>query len=103
MSMKFELRFAKNGWILEYFDPEMPQEIVGVESDDEHEGFREFLWAILENFGPSDSKYSKKRIHINILPGRDYEGPLDEKYMEYLRDLREDIDWQLTREQNPNW
>jgi len=100
--MKFELHHAKNGWILKYCDAETPEEIVGVESEDEHEGFREFLWAILQNYGPSDGKYSQKRIHVNILPGRDYEGPLDEKYLNDLKDLRDEIDAQLNAERNPN-
>ncbi len=100
--MKFELKRAKNGWILERADNEGPESIVGVEEEDEHESFRNFLWAILENYGPSDGKYSPKRIRVAILPGRDYEGPISKEYQTDLEDLRDEINYFLEDRLRPN-
>jgi hypothetical protein len=102
--MKFDLRRAKNGWILKYCDDESPEEIVGLEDEnDEHEAFRSFLYEIMSHYGPSDSKYSPKRLRIVALPGNDYEGPLEDEYRKELEDLRDTLDSILTCERNPHW
>ena len=102
--MKFEIRKAKNGWIIECEDPEdLTNEIVGVDEPDEHEGFRTLLWEFLNAYGPTDGKYSKKRLRIVIIPGNSYEGPIDGEYREDLESLRDELNYQLTREANPKW
>lgn len=100
--MKFEIRRAKNGWILEGLDPENPSAVVGVEAEDEHESFADFLREICQHYGPTDSKYSLKRIRIAVLPGRDYVGPLGDEYRESLECLRSDLDAALRAEQEEN-
>jgi hypothetical protein len=97
-AMKFEIRRAKNGWIVENIDPEDPSEVVGVEEDDEHEAFANFLREVSYHFGPTDSKYSSKRLRVVILPGTDYCGTLDEDYRQELLDLRDYIDCALNPE-----
>jgi hypothetical protein len=97
--MKFEIRRAKNGWIIKSEDPEeFNPEIVGVEEPDEHEGFRTLLWELLEHYGPSRSRYDYKRIHVALIPGDKYEGPIDEKYREDLTNLRDRIDYCLKQD-----
>ncbi|MBI5195101.1 MAG: hypothetical protein HZA10_02125 [Nitrospirae bacterium] len=77
--MKFQIRNAKNGLVLriESEDPEAEtEEIVYQESESgEIEAFAEFLQVLLDNYGPSTSRYSPKRIHIVVEPGDKYEPP----------------------------
>jgi len=79
--MRFELRNAKNGAILrmEYDigDEAEAEELVYQEADEEEnevEAFADFLRAIDEHYGPSTSRYSKRRIFIRVEPGDKYEG-----------------------------
>lgn len=76
--MRFELRHAANGAVLRIEqDPDdgtSVEEIVYQERDgDEIEAFAEFLRLISENYGPSTSRYSPKRIRIIVEPGDKYE------------------------------
>ena len=92
--MKFEIKRARNGWILTCLDDEDSGPVVGAETTDEHEAFAAFLREITVNYGPSDSKYSVKRIVVMIMPGLDYDGPLDPEYrteLEFLRDHLNDV------------
>lgn len=89
--MKFEIRSAKNGWICKEFDDENGEEIVGSEHDDEHDAFVDFLRSILMNWGPSDSKYSPKRIRVICMPGNSYEGVVHKEYYENLKWAHEEI------------
>ncbi len=77
--MKFEVRNANNGLVLriESEDPEAEtEEIVYQESESgEIEAFADFLRILLDNYGPSTSRYSPKRIHIVVEPGDKYEPP----------------------------
>ncbi len=98
-NVKFEIRRAKNGWIIEHDDPEeFTTELVGIEEPDEHEGFRTLLWEFLRNYGPSDSKYSVKRIRVITIPGLDYEGPIEGAYRKDLEELRDELNEHLNRE-----
>ena len=71
--MKFEIRSTKNGAILrvEYDSPEgETEEICYQESDGgEIEAFADFLRFLDENYGPSTSRYSPKRIYIVVKTG----------------------------------
>jgi hypothetical protein len=72
--MRFEIRRAANGWILRANRPslgsENDAEIVCQEDyDDEIECFADFLRTLNEEFGPSTSRYSPKRIYVRVEPG----------------------------------
>lgn len=76
--MKFEIRSAKNGCILKVLEPSETggndELVYQSKAQDEFENFAEFLYEILENFGPSSSRYSEKRIYIEVRPGDKFEG-----------------------------
>jgi hypothetical protein len=77
--MKFELRHVANGVVLRFEqddgDGTGVEEVVYQEPDGgEVEAFAEFLWLVAENYGPSTSRYSAKRIRISVEPGDKYEG-----------------------------
>lgn len=71
--MKFEIRRVKNGAVLrvEYDYPEGEFEEIAYQKtgDGEIEAFADFLRLLNENYGPSTSRYSRKRIYINVEPG----------------------------------
>jgi len=76
--MRFAIRRARNGWILTVEEPpsedEGADEIVCQEDyDDEVECFADFLRTLDEQFGPSTSRYSPKRIYVRVEPGDKYE------------------------------
>jgi hypothetical protein len=70
--MCFEIRRARNGLILKVEEPldnERPPEIVCQKRyDDEADGFADFLRDLNDEFGPSASRYSPKRISIRVDP-----------------------------------
>ncbi len=75
--MKFEIRRVKNGALLRV-EPQTPDEktekIVFQETESgEIEAFADFLGILLENYGPTTSRYSPKRISITIEPGDKFE------------------------------
>lgn len=93
--MKFEIKRAKNGWILKTHDGE---EWVGQEvHDDEMSCFVSFLREVELNFGPieSHSRYSKERIHIVLIPGDKCEEQLDHEYINGLTELRDHLNFIL--------
>ena len=75
--MKFEIRGANNGVILRIdIDGEEAQEIVYQEREGgEIEAFADFLRTIVDDFGPTTSRYSPKRIYIRVEAGDKYEPP----------------------------
>lgn len=78
--MLFEIRHAKNGLVLKVTDKydEGPKEIVFQEKYDDEEDvecFADFLRLLDDQFGPSTSRYSPKRIYVRVEPGDKYEGP----------------------------
>ncbi|MBC8207305.1 MAG: hypothetical protein ISR85_06155 [Kiritimatiellales bacterium] len=76
-TIRFEIRRARNGLILkveESLDDERPPEIICQERyDDEVDGFAEFLRYLNDEFGPSTSRHSPKRIYIKVEPGDKFE------------------------------
>jgi len=77
--MRFEIRRAKNGWILKVEEPssedaEADEVVYEEKHEDEVECFADFLRTLSEDFGPSTSRYSPKRIYIRIEPGDKFEG-----------------------------
>jgi hypothetical protein len=69
--MKFEVRSAKNGYIVTVDDDD--EIVCQTTHEDEIEAFAEFLFELLENYGPPTSRYSPKRIYITVQPGDKYE------------------------------
>jgi hypothetical protein len=71
--MIFDIKYAKNGYVLNISDPGDPElnEIMVFEESDtsEVQAFASCLHAILDSIGPSTSRYSKERIYIDIRPG----------------------------------
>ena len=75
---RFEIRHAKNGWILRTETPPTEGveaiEVVSQERyEDEVECSADFLRVLDEEFGPSTSRYSPKRIFIRVEPGDKHE------------------------------
>ena len=80
--MRFEIRHAQNGWILRVETPhsesvEADEVVCQEKHEDEVECFADFLRILNEEFGPSTSRYSPKRIFIRVEPGDKYERCLD--------------------------
>lgn len=73
--MKFEIKHHKNGWVLTTEDDE--EGVVGVEGNDEDEidCFARFLREIANSYGPTESRYSPKRIYIRVEPGDKWDPP----------------------------
>ena len=72
--MRIEIRHATNGWILKAEVPSSEgvevNEVVWQEKhEDEVECFADFLRTLDEEFGPSTSRYSPKRIVVRVEPG----------------------------------
>jgi hypothetical protein len=75
--MIFEIKRAENGAILKVnsgIQNDETEEIVYQEKyDDEIECFADFLRYLEEHYGPSTSRYSEKRIYIEVRPGDKFE------------------------------
>lgn len=72
--LRCEIRRARNGWILKVERPSVvdgePNEVVHEERhDDEVECFANFLRSLNDEFGPSTSRYSPKRVCVRVEPG----------------------------------
>lgn len=88
--MKFELKFAKNGWILEYeVDGEMEKWVMN-EGEDEVGAFANMLHIVTEQLGPSTGRYSRKRIYINCFPG-------DKNEEDWTDEQKEEVRWLYSR------
>lgn len=71
--MKYEMKRQKNGWLFKAEDED--QGIVCREDfENEHEAWKYFLYEILETYGPTDNRYSPKRVRVVIEAGDKYEG-----------------------------
>jgi hypothetical protein len=78
--MIFDIRRAKNGCILKFIHSaegtsEMEEVVFQEKYDDEVECFADFLRLLNEEYGPSTSRYSPKRIYITVESGDKYEEP----------------------------
>lgn len=93
-----KLKRARNGWIVhcesEDGEPSVKEEI---DEENNQEAFADFLRIINERFGPTDGKYSYKRIRIVCVPGRDYSGEMEDSYLEKLRWLRDELNYVLRK------
>ena len=75
--LNIDIRSAANGLILKIrgaFDEDTREVVYQQVEDDEVEAFAEFLRFVLDQYGPSTSQYSPKRIHVIVEPGDKYEG-----------------------------
>ncbi len=80
--LRCEIRRARNGWILKVehpaFEAGEPDEVVYEEKyDDEVECFAAFLRSLNDEFGPSTSRYSPKRVYVQVERGDKYEDGAD--------------------------
>lgn len=77
--MKFEIRHARNGTVLRVeqdYPDAVPEEVVYQERDgDEVEAFADFLRYLVDQYGPTTSRYSPKRIYVSVEPGDKFEPP----------------------------
>ena len=99
---KYKVKSAKNGFIFEVNDGEETSYIVGRESNDETSSFMEFLWDILEHYGPTCGKYEEKRIRIIAIPGSCFSGKISADYRNDLENLRNDLNSFLQEEKDDN-
>ena len=87
---QYKIDRVLNGWtctlVDEGEDEAETQTVVGLDNDEcEVSNFINFLRSINEHFGPTTSRYSKKRIRIRDIPGDRYE-PLSPEDKEGLKD-----------------
>ena len=76
--MKFEITHQQNGILVQ---AEGEDGVVYQEKEGEEiEAFRDFLYFLIENYGPSDcqSRYSAKRLYVEIRPGDKFADVEDE-------------------------
>lgn len=71
MTSNFGIKYAKNGLILTGPDGDIVF-ANAVDGKTEVELFVEFLQTINECYGPTTSRYSKQRVHVNIVEGDKY-------------------------------
>jgi hypothetical protein len=72
---------------------ESEQKICSVDKEDEYSSFQDFLYSILNAYGPTQSKHNPKRIYISVEPGYNTDGMTqDEEYCieNILQMIRED-------------
>lgn len=76
---KLELYWAENGWLIKSVEDGEPDRYTVFshrDSDDgkeEAEAFSSLLWEIKSLMGPSESRYSKYRVMVNLEEGDKYE------------------------------
>jgi hypothetical protein len=71
--IKFKMKPAKNGWVLESKDGTIVYQDIHDNEDEDVERFADFLRAINYEFGPSTNRYSPKRIMVIVEPGDKYD------------------------------
>jgi hypothetical protein len=91
--MKFEIKRAKNGYILKFTDGDY---VYAETEENELDTFRNFLNLLIDNIGPMENKYGHEVLRIVKLPGRKWEGKLKDlpkeqqkEIMWLFRELRE--------------
>ena len=67
--MEIKIQYVSNGWI--YTDAEGQVFVYKSDNEKDVEGFVDMLYHIKEDIGPSESKWSDKRVYINVAPGSD--------------------------------
>ena len=72
--MKFEIKRHKNGFVVSAEDDEEGL-VCRTDCENEHDAFVTLLHEFLEIYGPSDSRYSDRRIHIHVTKGDKCDGP----------------------------
>ena len=77
--MKFEIKRHKNGFVLTKEDEVDGLVYQETETEEgEPEAFAAFLWLLIDEYGPQEckSRYSPKRLHVEIRPGDKCESSL---------------------------
>ena len=101
MKIIYEVEQALNGWIVRREDEDKTIVVGkedGVTEDTEIESFSCFLRDLIENYGPSASKFNKKVIRVVVLPGRSYVGDINLEYRHDLAELHEELEHILVGE-----
>ncbi len=73
--MELNIKTADNGYILEYYDPEIKEKrYIAVEDLEKGKDCisearltLKLLWEILEHFGIYGSKHDEERIHVSVI------------------------------------
>lgn len=87
---KIELYKVDNGYVLKGFNNEENENgeytLVAAEDDNLEdkwpESVQSFLYSILKRIGPSGSRYSAKRVFVQVVPGENTDGlSTDEEYL----------------------
>lgn len=101
--MKVKIERVGNGYILEYhedddtveravFEFRSPEVYTEDETDIEVETFKDMLWTLNEVLGPSTSRYSKKRISIDVIKGDKCEDGMDADVNGLMKDINDDTE-----------
>jgi len=64
----FEIGRVENGWVVRELN-RLQTIVCSENSDSEAEAFESFLWSLISNFGPSDSRYGTDRLIACRVPG----------------------------------
>jgi hypothetical protein len=69
--MLFEIKKAKNGYIVQCDDEDSPMVFQELSDEilDEVDAWAYFLRELTDCYGPSTSRYSPKRIYVEVKPG----------------------------------
>lgn len=91
--MKLIIETATNGFIIETdVDGEIVKEVIQEQwNEDESDAFVNLLCALKPHLGPSEGKYSEKRVRVIQLPGENCEEIVQGEYVEQLQQLLEDV------------
>jgi hypothetical protein len=77
--MRFEIKRAKNGYTVSCNSEEEPLVFQEISDElEEIEAWACFLRELNDMYGPSTSRYSAKRIYIDVRPGDKHEDYIDE-------------------------
>lgn len=96
--MKYEIKQVLNGWVISAIDEQFIDDhrtIVSAMDGDGIDGFRALLAEFIEEFGPSTSRYDKKRLRAIVIPGDKYEGKIEAEYRQDLIYLYEQLGYGL--------
>lgn len=89
--MKLTIEKVDNGYIVTNKSDENRKTVIQVSNfDNEVYSDAELLRVVNQLIGESTSKHSQHRVYVNVLPGENYDGPVDERmksdmeFMSYL-------------------
>lgn len=87
---------ARNGFVLEEEDGE--RVVYQEDLKDDPEAFVAFIEAVIDTWGPQESRYSPKRVRVVIMPGDKWEGEIDSQTRTQLEWLYEEMGYRLGKD-----